>query len=142
MTELRNVAPRSGCWFNAVWFLSDGGRAERRVRVEPRVSVGAGRGGRRLLGFLWSHFTFHRFVSSSFELSVQFCRVTSPCLSAGTTRGDELEGGKVIGLQYEAYEPMVQSEFTKLCADIRERWPSVKHICVRHRLGWDANANR
>ncbi|XP_040012895.1 molybdopterin synthase catalytic subunit [Xiphias gladius] len=53
----------------------------------------------------------------------------------GTTREDELEGRKVIGLEYEAYELMVQSEFTKLCADIRERWPTVTHICVHHRLG-------
>ncbi|XP_040914403.1 molybdopterin synthase catalytic subunit [Toxotes jaculatrix] len=54
----------------------------------------------------------------------------------GTTREDELNGRKVIGLEYEAYELMVQSEFTKLCADIRERWPTVTHICVHHRLGW------
>uniref|UniRef100_A0A671VMX2 Molybdenum cofactor synthesis 2 n=1 Tax=Sparus aurata TaxID=8175 RepID=A0A671VMX2_SPAAU len=54
----------------------------------------------------------------------------------GTTREDELDGRKVIGLEYEAYELMAQSEFTKLCADIRERWPTVTHICVHHRLGW------
>ncbi|XP_068190902.1 molybdopterin synthase catalytic subunit isoform X2 [Antennarius striatus] len=54
----------------------------------------------------------------------------------GTTREDEVAGRKVIGLEYEAYEPMVQSEFTKLCVDIRERWPTVTHICVHHRLGW------
>lgn len=54
----------------------------------------------------------------------------------GTTREDEVEGRKVIGLEYEAYELMAQSEFTKLCADIRVRWPAVMHICVHHRLGW------
>lgn len=54
----------------------------------------------------------------------------------GTTREDLVDGRKVIGLEYEAYEPMAQSEFTKLCADIRGRWPTVKHICVHHRLGW------
>ncbi|XP_068609307.1 molybdopterin synthase catalytic subunit [Brachionichthys hirsutus] len=54
----------------------------------------------------------------------------------GTTREDDVAGRKVIGLEYEAYEPMVQSEFTKLCADIRERWSTVAHICVHHRLGW------
>lgn len=53
----------------------------------------------------------------------------------GTTREDELDGRKVIGLEYEAYELMAQSEFTKLCADIRERWPTVTHVCVHHRLG-------
>lgn len=56
------------------------------------------------------------------------------CVS-GTTREDELDGRKVIGLEYEAYELMAQSEFTKLCADIRARWPTVTHICVHHRLG-------
>lgn len=54
----------------------------------------------------------------------------------GTTREDELDGRKVIGLEYEAYEPMAQSEFTKLCAEIRQRWPAVANICVHHRLGW------
>ncbi|KAM9338332.1 molybdopterin synthase catalytic subunit isoform 1-T2 [Symphorus nematophorus] len=57
-------------------------------------------------------------------------------LFIGTTREDEVDGRKVIGLEYEAYEPMAQSEFTKLCADIRERWPALMHICVHHRLGW------
>ncbi|XP_075934390.1 molybdopterin synthase catalytic subunit-like isoform X2 [Anarhichas minor] len=54
----------------------------------------------------------------------------------GTTREDELGGRKVIGLEYEAYELMAQSEFSKLCDDIRERWPTVTHVCVHHRLGW------
>lgn len=44
-------------------------------------------------------------------------------------------GRKVIGLEYEAYESMVQSEFSKLCEDIRALWPSVTCICVHHRLG-------
>ena len=54
---------------------------------------------------------------------------------AGTTREDEVDGRKVVGLEYEAYEPMAQSEFSRLCADIRARWPAVLHICVHHRLG-------
>ncbi|XP_008303688.1 molybdopterin synthase catalytic subunit [Stegastes partitus] len=54
----------------------------------------------------------------------------------GTTREDQVEGRKVIGLEYEAYELMAQSEFTKLCDDIRARWPTVTHICIHHRLGW------
>ncbi|XP_028319411.1 molybdopterin synthase catalytic subunit [Gouania willdenowi] len=53
----------------------------------------------------------------------------------GTTREDEVEGRKVIGLEYEAYESMVQSEFSKLCCDIRARCPTVAKICVHHRLG-------
>ncbi|XP_041667260.1 molybdopterin synthase catalytic subunit [Cheilinus undulatus] len=67
--------------------------------------------------------------------------VTSPACGAvslfiGTTREDQVDGRKVIGLEYEAYEPMAQSEFRKLCDDVRARWPSVKHVCVYHRLGW------
>ncbi|XP_017297631.1 molybdopterin synthase catalytic subunit [Kryptolebias marmoratus] len=54
----------------------------------------------------------------------------------GTTREDQVDGRKVVGLEYEAYESMVQSEFSKLCDDIRARWPSVTHVCVHHRLGW------
>ncbi|XP_054614091.1 molybdopterin synthase catalytic subunit 2 isoform X1 [Dunckerocampus dactyliophorus] len=56
-------------------------------------------------------------------------------LFIGTTRADELDGRKVIGLEYEAYEAMVQSELSRLCDDIRARWPGVTHICVHHRLG-------
>lgn len=56
----------------------------------------------------------------------------------GTTREDLIEDRKVIGLEYEAYEAMVQSELSKLSAVIRARWPQVRHICVHHRLGWVA----
>lgn len=58
----------------------------------------------------------------------------SSCLT-GTTREDELDGRKVAGLEYEAYEAMAQAEFTRLCAEIRQLWPAVAHICVHHRLG-------
>lgn len=67
--------------------------------------------------------------------------VSSPSCGAvsvfiGSTREDRVEGRKVIGLEYEAYEPMVQSELSKLCLDLRTRWPSLLHVCVHHRLGW------
>ncbi|XP_059214048.1 molybdopterin synthase catalytic subunit [Centropristis striata] len=67
--------------------------------------------------------------------------VSSPSCGAislfiGTTRQDQLDGRKVIGLEYEAYEPMVQSELRTLSADIRQRWPAVTHVCIHHRLGW------
>ncbi|XP_034047862.1 molybdopterin synthase catalytic subunit [Thalassophryne amazonica] len=66
--------------------------------------------------------------------------VNSPSCGAvsvfiGTTREDTLQGRRVVGLEYEAYEPMVQSELARLSADIRARWPSIVHICVLHRLG-------
>lgn len=56
----------------------------------------------------------------------------------GMTREDEVDSQKVIGLEYEAYESMVQSELSKLSHVIRERWPQVEHICLHHRLGWVA----
>lgn len=62
------------------------------------------------------------------------CGATSVFI--GTTREDEVGGSKVIGLEYEAYELMAQSEFRKICDDVRERWPTVTHVCLHHRLGW------
>ncbi|XP_077593406.1 uncharacterized protein LOC144210561 isoform X2 [Stigmatopora nigra] len=57
-------------------------------------------------------------------------------LFVGTTREDHCEGGKVVGLEYEAYEAMVESELARLCRDVRSRWPDVARIYVHHRLGW------
>ncbi|XP_061589512.1 molybdopterin synthase catalytic subunit isoform X2 [Cololabis saira] len=48
----------------------------------------------------------------------------------GTTREDMVDSKKVVGLEYEAYEPMAQSEFSRLCDDIRARWPNVKWVKV------------
>ncbi|XP_037122673.1 molybdopterin synthase catalytic subunit [Syngnathus acus] len=59
-------------------------------------------------------------------------------LFVGTTRQDRSDGGKVIGLEYEAYESMVRSELAELCQRLRARWPDLVHICVHHRLGWVA----
>eukprot|EP00063_Salmo_salar_P006705 XP_013981540.1 PREDICTED: molybdopterin synthase catalytic subunit-like [Salmo salar] len=65
--------------------------------------------------------------------------VTCPSCGAisifiGTTR-NSFEGMKVVQLEYEAYIPMAESELRKIYADIRARWPTVRHICVHHRLG-------
>ncbi|KAL0965811.1 hypothetical protein UPYG_G00286090 [Umbra pygmaea] len=65
--------------------------------------------------------------------------VTCPSCGAisifiGTTR-NSFDGNKVVRLEYEAYVPMAQSELRKIYADIRARWPTVRHICVHHRLG-------
>lgn len=84
-----------------------------------------------------------RLRSDSLSLQEVVDAVKSPTCGAisvfiGTTREDVLEGKKVIGLEYEAYETMVQSELCKLSHTIRERWPHVEHICVHHRLGWVA----
>uniref|UniRef100_A0A8C0ZG16 Molybdopterin synthase catalytic subunit n=1 Tax=Cyanistes caeruleus TaxID=156563 RepID=A0A8C0ZG16_CYACU len=52
----------------------------------------------------------------------------------GTTRNN-FEGKKVIRLEYEAYTSMAETEIKKICRDVRQKWPSVKHIAVHHRLG-------
>ncbi|XP_018592234.1 molybdopterin synthase catalytic subunit [Scleropages formosus] len=52
----------------------------------------------------------------------------------GTTR-DNFEGKKVVQLEYEAYISMAESELKKIFSKIREKWPTVRHICVHHRLG-------
>ncbi|XP_030048638.1 molybdopterin synthase catalytic subunit-like [Microcaecilia unicolor] len=65
--------------------------------------------------------------------------VVSPCCGAvslfiGTTRNN-FEGKNVLRLEYEAYVPMAEIEIKKICAEIRQKWPSVKHTAVYHRLG-------
>lgn len=55
-------------------------------------------------------------------------------LFIGTTR-DNFEGRKVKSLEYEAYIPMAEKELKKICSTIREKWPTIKHICIMHRLG-------
>ncbi|CAL8384466.1 unnamed protein product [Gadus morhua 'NCC'] len=78
---------------------------------------------------------------SSEPLSIErvYSSAVSPSCGAvalfiGTTR-EHFEGRRVIRLEYEAYEPMVKSELSAVCRDIRSRWPMVKHICIQHRLG-------
>ncbi|XP_069077821.1 molybdopterin synthase catalytic subunit-like [Pleurodeles waltl] len=65
--------------------------------------------------------------------------VISPCCGAvsmfvGTTR-DSFDGKRVTRLEYEAYVPMAETEIKKICCIMRQKWPSVKHIAVHHRLG-------
>lgn len=38
-------------------------------------------------------------------------------------------------MEYEAYEPMAIKALTKICDNIRSKWPDVKHIAIYHRLG-------
>lgn len=52
----------------------------------------------------------------------------------GTTR-DTFHGRRVARLDYEAYAPMAIKELHKIAAQIRQQWPSVWGICMRHRLG-------
>ncbi|EDV93883.1 GH19575 [Drosophila grimshawi] len=52
----------------------------------------------------------------------------------GTTR-DNFDGKKVISLEYESYEKMALKEMSKICSQLRARWPDLKHIAIYHRLG-------
>ncbi|RZF47392.1 hypothetical protein LSTR_LSTR009131 [Laodelphax striatellus] len=52
----------------------------------------------------------------------------------GTTR-DNFNSLKVKQLVYQAYESMAYKVMKVVCADIRKRWPDVKHIAIYHRLG-------
>ncbi|NXC14196.1 MOC2B synthase, partial [Corythaeola cristata] len=57
--------------------------------------------------------------------------VISPCCGAVSL----FIGKKVVHLEYEAYTSMAETEIKKICRDVRQKWPSVKHIAVHHRLG-------
>jgi len=75
------------------------------------------------------------------KLDVQkaFDTITSPYCGGssfflGTTR-DVFEGKHVTSLDYECYETMAQKEILKICKEIREEYPEIRHIAVHHRLG-------
>lgn len=42
---------------------------------------------------------------------------------------------QVLSLKYEAYDKMADKMLNKICDNIREKWPDVKHIALYHRLG-------
>lgn len=37
-------------------------------------------------------------------------------------------------MEYEAYDSMALKSLTKICEQIREKWPETKHIAIYHRL--------
>jgi len=55
------------------------------------------------------------------------------CVFLGTVRNGSDEHG-VTGIEYSGYEEMVESEFARIMAEVRERWPAAR-AAVRHRLG-------
>ena len=55
------------------------------------------------------------------------------CAFLGTVRSGPEERG-VTGIEYSGYEQMVEAEFARIIAEVRERWPAVRPQ-VRHRLG-------
>lgn len=54
---------------------------------------------------------------------------------AGATRNEEdAEHGRLIRLDYEAYEPMARTQLTRLVTEARARW-SAGRVALIHRLG-------
>ncbi len=56
-------------------------------------------------------------------------------LFSGTAR-DHSDGRPGVSmLAYEAYEEHLISRFEGLVAEIRDRWPDVRRVCIMHRVG-------
>ncbi|CAI4226707.1 unnamed protein product [Auanema sp. JU1783] len=60
------------------------------------------------------------------------CGATS--VFVGTTR-DTFNGRIVVRLDYESYDEMAYKELRKLCAAVREKYPSVERVVIFHRIG-------
>ena len=58
------------------------------------------------------------------------------CAFLGTVRDEKGPSG-VTGIEYSAYDAMVESELDKIVAEARDRWPDAR-VAVRHRLGFIA----
>lgn len=41
----------------------------------------------------------------------------------------------MVKLEYEAYDSMAHKAKTKICNEMRMKWPDIKHIAIYHRLG-------
>lgn len=56
-------------------------------------------------------------------------------LFSGTVR-DHAEGrDDVVGLEYEAYEEMVEPKLTEIVDELRSRWPAIGRVAILHRVG-------
>lgn len=55
------------------------------------------------------------------------------CIFVGTVR-NTTKGKQVVGLEFEAYEPMALSEMQKIADTACDRWPIVK-VVIHHRIG-------
>lgn len=52
----------------------------------------------------------------------------------GTTR-NTFDGKAVDHLEYEAYRPMAEQRLEDIGMEIADRWPDVRALAIRHRLG-------
>ncbi|MEM8640667.1 MAG: molybdenum cofactor biosynthesis protein MoaE [Cyanobacteria bacterium P01_G01_bin.54] len=53
---------------------------------------------------------------------------------SGTVRG-QTAGRAVECLEYQAYEPMALRVFQDIASQMRDRWPDVNRVVIRHRVG-------
>jgi len=80
--------------------------------------------------------TFH--TRDALVLDALLAHVAGPgaggtCAFLGTVRNGAGEGD-VTAIEYSGHEPMVDAEFSRILAEVGERWPGVR-VAVRHRLG-------
>lgn len=47
----------------------------------------------------------------------------------------QTDGKPVMGLEYQAYEPMAIEVFKQIAAEIRKTWTDVTHVVIHHRVG-------
>jgi molybdopterin synthase catalytic subunit len=47
----------------------------------------------------------------------------------------QTDGKPVVGLEYQAYEPMAIAVFRQIAATIRATWTDVTHVVIHHRTG-------
>lgn len=52
------------------------------------------------------------------------------------TSGPEGGHGRVLGIEYEAYDRMAGAEWERIAAEVCARYPTVSGIACVHRVGW------
>ncbi|XP_067841779.1 molybdopterin synthase catalytic subunit isoform X2 [Heptranchias perlo] len=78
--------------------------------------------------------TYEKLSTDEVAESVKSPSCGAVSLFIGITR-NHFQGKKVVRLEYEAYISMAEAEIKKICRDIRNKWPTIQHISVHHRLG-------
>jgi molybdopterin synthase catalytic subunit len=70
------------------------------------------------------------------EILEQACSEDCGAISVfiGTTR-NTMGDKKVKRLEYESYDSMALKEMAKICDQMREKWKSIKHVIITHRIG-------
>lgn len=48
---------------------------------------------------------------------------------------NQTDGKPVVGLEYQAYQPMAIKVFEQIATEIRRQWPEVNAVVIHHRVG-------